>query len=49
MERLIPTVEDECLRELLRAAIDGCGAFRRFENVLYTPTTISDSVILITI
>ena len=35
MEDFIATVEDEHLRELLWAAIQGRGAFRRFKDVLY--------------
>ncbi len=34
MQVFIQTVEDEDLREKLRIAIDGKGAFRRFKNVL---------------
>lgn len=34
MEDFIETVEDENLKEKLRTAIDGKGAFRRFKNVL---------------
>ncbi|HYO93079.1 MAG TPA: UPF0158 family protein [Polyangiaceae bacterium] len=36
MERFIPMVEEEGLREQLTAAIDGKGAFRRFKDVLMT-------------
>lgn len=34
LQDFIQTVEDEDLREKLRIAIDGKGAFRRFKNVL---------------
>jgi Uncharacterised protein family (UPF0158) len=34
MERFIPMVDDETLRERLMNAIDGKGAFRRFKDVL---------------
>lgn len=34
MERFIPMVDDETLRERLMHAIDGKGAFRRFKDVL---------------
>lgn len=34
MERFIETVQDTQLQKLLRVAIDGKGAFRRFKNIL---------------
>ncbi|MBX3126382.1 MAG: hypothetical protein KF718_06680 [Polyangiaceae bacterium] len=39
MERFIPMVEDEALRERLTRAIDGKGAFRRFKDVLMSQAT----------
>ena len=35
MQEYIWSIEDEHLRELLKVAIQGSGAFRRFKDVLY--------------
>jgi len=43
MEEFIQTIQDTALKEKLRIAIDGKGAFRRFKDVLFNHTDEKDN------